>query len=79
MPYKYHAALLEESAHANAYGAITAFGIQTDMTLPALANYGSHELKTEFLTPAIMGETVACIGVSEPGSGSDVAGLMVMI
>ncbi len=42
---------------------------------PALARFGSDELRDEFLRPAITGEQVGCIGVSEVGAGSDVAGL----
>jgi citronellyl-CoA dehydrogenase len=45
------------------------------MCTPALARFGSDELKEEFLRPAIAGDMVGCIGVSEPGAGSDVAGL----
>src|SRR5690606_14157666 len=37
--------------------------------------YGSDELRREFLTPSIKGDYVACIGVSEPGAGSDVASI----
>jgi citronellyl-CoA dehydrogenase len=40
-----------------------------------LARFGSDELRREFLAPAIAGEMVACIGVSEPGAGSDVAAI----
>ena len=50
-------------------------GVQTDMCTPALARFGSDELREEFLRPAIRGEQVGCIGVSEVGAGSDVAGL----
>ena len=50
-----------------------AIGVQTDMATPALARFGSDALKREFLAPSIAGELVACIGVSEPGGGSDVA------
>ncbi len=52
-----------------------AVGVQTDMATPALAQFGSDELRDEFLAPAIAGEYVACIGVSEPGAGSDVASI----
>lgn len=59
-----------------ACGAIPmATGVQTDMSTPALAEHGSDELRREFLAPAIAGDYVACIGVSEEGSGSDVASL----
>lgn len=50
-----------------------AVGVQTDMATPALARHGSHELRQEFLAPAISGEMVACVALSEPGAGSDVA------
>lgn len=59
-----------------ACGAIPmATGVQTDMSTPALAEHGSDELRKEFLAPAIAGDYVACIGVSEEGAGSDVASL----
>ena len=47
------------------------------MSTPALARFGSHELKQEFLTPSIAGDVVSCIGVSEVGSGSDVASIKI--
>jgi citronellyl-CoA dehydrogenase len=43
------------------------------MATPALARFGSDELRREFLAPSIAGEFVAAIGVSEAGAGSDVA------
>ena len=52
-----------------------AIGVQTDMATPALARFGSDEVRREFLAPAIAGDVVACIGVSEPGAGSDVASI----
>ena len=50
-------------------------GVQTDCSTPALARFGSDELKETFLKPALLGDAVTCIGVSEPGGGSDVASL----
>ncbi|MCX7902468.1 MAG: acyl-CoA dehydrogenase, partial [Burkholderiaceae bacterium] len=52
-----------------------AIGLQTDMATPALARFGSDEVKREFLAPSIAGEYVACLGVSEVGGGSDVAAI----
>jgi citronellyl-CoA dehydrogenase len=52
-----------------------AIGVQTDMATPALANYCSDYLKDNYLKPAVAGDVVACIAVSEPGAGSDVAGI----
>ena len=45
------------------------------MATPALAKFGSDELKKQFLVPTIAGDIVACLGVSEVGSGSDVASI----
>ena len=45
------------------------------MATPALIRFGSEELKQEFLVPSIAGDVVACLGVSEPGAGSDVASI----
>ena len=75
LDYSYQMAFAEELGTARAGGVALAIGVQTDMATPALARFGSHELKQEFLAPAIRGEKVACIGVSEPGAGSDVASL----
>ena len=52
-----------------------AIGVQADMTTPALIRFGSEELKQQFLVPTIAGDFVACLGVSEPGAGSDVASI----
>jgi citronellyl-CoA dehydrogenase len=52
-----------------------AIGVQTDMCTPALARFGSDELRREFLAPTIAGDYVGCVGVSEAGGGSDVAAL----
>ncbi len=52
-----------------------ALGVQTDMATPALTRWGSEELKKEFLVPAIAGDAVTSIAVSETGGGSDVAAL----
>jgi len=49
--------------------------VQTDMATPALARFGSDELRREFLAPSISGDFVACLGVSEVGAGSDVASI----
>jgi citronellyl-CoA dehydrogenase len=54
-------------------GVPMAIGVHTDMCTPALARFGSEDLKQEFLAPSIAGDVVGCLGVSEPGGGSDVA------
>lgn len=75
LDYSYSMALAEALGHVSCGGVPMAVGVQTDMCTPALARFGSDALRREFLAPAIAGDTVGCIGVSEPGAGSDVAGL----
>ncbi|TNC82985.1 MAG: acyl-CoA dehydrogenase [Oleiphilus sp.] len=73
--YSYNIVAAEEFGTAKCGGVPLAIGVQTDMCTPALARFGSDELKRDFLAPSITGEMIGCIGVSEPGAGSDVAGL----
>jgi len=75
LDYSFSATLAESLAHINCGGVPMAIGVQTDMCTPALANRGSDELRKEFLAPAISGEFVGCLGVSEVGGGSDVAAI----
>ncbi len=75
LDYSFAMAFAEGLGHISCGGVPMAIGVQTDMCTPALARFGSDELRREFLVPAIAGDTVGCIGVSEPGAGSDVAGL----
>ena len=73
LDYSYEVVFAEEMGHARAQGVSTAIGVQSNMATPALATHGSDELRQEFLAPAIAGEMVGCIGVTEEGSGSDVS------
>lgn len=75
LDYSYGLAMTETLGHIDCGGVPMAIGVQTDMCTPALARFGSDELRREFLAPAIAGDAVGCIGVSEPGAGSDVAGI----
>jgi citronellyl-CoA dehydrogenase len=75
LDYSYGLAMAEALGHIDCGGIPMAIGVQTDMCTPALARFGSEELQTEFLAPAIAGDMVGCIGVSEPGAGSDVSGI----
>ena len=73
LDYSYALMMAEEMGAVRSGSVPAAIGVQTDMATPALARYGSDALRREFLQPAISGEAVACVGVSEPGAGSDVA------
>lgn len=75
LDYSYSIVAAEEFGTIHCGGIPMSIGVQTDMCTPALARFGSDELREEFLRPAITGEQVGCIGVSEVGAGSDVAGL----
>ncbi|KAM4631065.1 putative acyl-CoA dehydrogenase 6 [Polymixia lowei] len=76
LDYSYSVAVAEELGNIRCGGIPMAIGVQTDMATPALARFGSAELKQEFLLPSIMGDKVACLGVSEIGAGSDVSSIM---
>ena len=73
--YWYTVVLAEELARVPAGGFTTGILVQTDMATPALARNGSHELKKKFLEPAIRGDYICSIAVTEPGAGSDVAAI----
>lgn len=75
LDYSWSVAMAETLGHIECGGVPMAIGVQTDMATPALARFGSDELKREFLAPAIAGDMVACIGVSEPSAGSDVSAI----
>jgi citronellyl-CoA dehydrogenase len=75
LDYSYSVVMAEALGDVDCGAIPMAVGVQTDMATPALARFGSDELRRQFLAPAISGEAVGCIGVSEPGAGSDVASI----
>jgi citronellyl-CoA dehydrogenase len=73
--HEYTMILAEEMGRCD-HGALPmALGVQVDMATPSLARFGTHEQKSQFLAPAMRGEMVASIAVSEPDAGSDVANI----
>jgi citronellyl-CoA dehydrogenase len=75
LDFWYTVVFCEELGKANASGVPMGITVHTDMCTPALAHFGSDELKQQFLAPSIAGEMVGCIGVTEPDAGSDVASI----
>src|ERR1700728_4640349 len=75
LDYSYALMMAEELGAIHSGSVPMAIGVQTDMATPALARFGTDELRREFLAPAIAGEAVGCIGVSETGAASDVAAI----
>ncbi len=65
----------EEIGRAATQGVAMALSVQTDMATPSLHRYGTDDLKRRYLAPALRGEMVASIAVTEPDAGSDVAGI----
>ncbi len=65
----------EELVRCEAAGVTMALLVQSDMATPCINELGTREQKEEFLRPALAGDKVAALGVSEPGAGSDVAGI----
>ncbi len=75
LDFSYSMIMAEEMGGVECGGVPMAIGVHTDMCTPALNRFGSDELKRDFLAPAIAGDVVGCIAVSELGGGSDVAAL----
>ncbi len=73
--YWYVAVLAEELVHSRNAGVNMALLVQSQMATPIINEIGTPEQKKEFLVPALAGEKIAALGISEPDAGSDVANL----
>src|SRR3954469_9636236 len=73
----YFAALVlaEELAQARCGGLAMGITVHTDMAMPPILAFGTEEQKREWVVPAIRGERILCLGITEPDAGSDVAGI----
>ncbi|MFI6998220.1 acyl-CoA dehydrogenase family protein [Nocardia sp. NPDC050175] len=67
--------LAEELGRVNSAGVAMGISVHTDMAMPPILAFGSEQQKSEWLVPAIRGETILCLGISEPEAGSDVAAI----
>ncbi len=75
LDWSYTAVLFEELGRSDNAGVIMGIMVQTDMATPSLHQFGSDDLKRQYLAPAIAGEMVSAIAVTEPDAGSDVAAI----
>ncbi len=75
LDYWYDLVFLEELGRIRGSGIPMAIAVQSHMATPALAEFGSDYIKETYLKPAIAGDVVASIAVTEPGAGSDVSAL----
>ena len=73
--YWFSVAKGEELPHCRSAGVTMGLLVQSDMATPVIADLGSKEQIQEFLVPALKGEKIASLGVTEPNAGSDVAGI----
>src|SRR6266536_4602736 len=67
--------LAEEIVHAHSGGLAMGLAVQTDMAMPPILAFGTEEQKQQWVVPAIRGEAILCLGITEPDAGSDVAGI----
>jgi alkylation response protein AidB-like acyl-CoA dehydrogenase len=67
--------LAEEIVHAHCGGLAMGLAVHTDMAMPPILAFGTEEQKQEWVVPAIKGQKILCLGITEPDAGSDVAGI----
>src|ERR671930_935340 len=67
--------LAEELVHAQCGGLAMGIAVHTDMAMPPILAFGTEEQKQQWVVPAIRGEKILCLGITEPDAGSDVAGI----
>ncbi|MFN8175599.1 MAG: acyl-CoA dehydrogenase family protein [Solirubrobacteraceae bacterium] len=67
--------LAEEMAKSNSGGLSMGVAVHTDMAMPPIHLFGTEEQKQQWLVPAIKGQKILCLGITEPDAGSDVAGI----
>jgi alkylation response protein AidB-like acyl-CoA dehydrogenase len=65
----------EEMTRSASGGLAMGVAVHTDMAMPPIHLFGSEEQKQQWLVPAIKGEKILCLGITEPDAGSDVAGI----
>src|SRR6187551_732112 len=67
--------LAEEIVHAQSGGLAMGVAVHTDMAMPPILAFGTEEQKQEWAAPAIRGEAILALGITEPDAGSDVAAI----
>ncbi len=69
------AVLVEEMARCGSGGLAAGLGAHTGIALPPIATFGTEAQKQRYLVPGLKGEKIAALAITEPGAGSDVAGI----
>jgi acyl-CoA dehydrogenase len=73
--YLHEAVLAEEMARCGSGGVAAGIGAHVNIATPPVAKFGTEDLKERYLRPAIAGEKIAALAITEPDAGSDVAGI----
>lgn len=66
---------MEELGAIEVGGVPMSVTVQTEISTPAIAKYGSHKLKQQYLRPAILGDFIGALAITEPDAGSDVTAI----
>ena len=67
--------LAEELARCGMGSIGMAVAVQSEMATPPIFKFGTREQKMRYLLPANQGQKIACLGITEPNAGSDVAAI----
>jgi alkylation response protein AidB-like acyl-CoA dehydrogenase len=67
--------LAEELVYSDSGGLAMGLAVHTDMATPPIHLFGTEAQKQRYLVPAIAGEKISCLGITEPDAGSDVSGI----
>src|SRR5207249_5928564 len=73
--YLHEAVLCEELARIGSGGTAAGIGAHVNIATPPIWKFGTEEQKQRYLVPAVRGERIGALGITEPGAGSDVASL----
>src|SRR4051812_29146733 len=73
--YPCNLVVAEEMVHSLSGGLAMGVAVHTDMATPPILAFGTEEQKQAYLAPAIRGERISCLGITEPDAGSDVSGI----
>src|SRR3954470_19854081 len=65
----------EELGESHSGGLVMGGAVHTVMATPPILQFGTEEQKQRYLVPAIKGEKISCLGITEPDAGSDVKGI----
>jgi alkylation response protein AidB-like acyl-CoA dehydrogenase len=73
--FRYNAIVIDELQRAGAASEAISFTLQNDIVLPYLTDLTTPEQQQRWLPGVVTGETVLAIAMTEPGTGSDLAGI----